>query len=383
MMRVTKLLLCALAIFASCSGFAQDVTATGTILDDDDVGGGQDFASRCSDPWIVACVGFDSQAEIFSKLETRDVGSDAIVTSPQAYPSNVGGVSGARYPAFDSSEAAEGAGSLIIISDDIVEVNHSGSVISGNSGRPWSDTVGAGEVLWYQFAYWFSEEFAEYNFGDSGASDGVKIAVLWRDEGSCSDLEFTLQNISNRGYPQSYTNCGGGTMYYCSLTEGCPAYQTDYDHLTGHSTFLMQYGENGSPTDTECLYTSPNATDCTMIEDHHETWWYFTCKIELAAPTVNASHAKCWVSRNTSEAFRQFLDFGPFPWSYASGSYELQSFYFSTYATSETSGHAELITRADSLIIGKNGPIRQPADRPDGVWTVDCDGVKYVAECPP
>lgn len=348
-----------------------------------------DFAERCAGAGVIWCVGFDTQSEVNQVGQTRYAaasGAESVVDNPQSYPDNIG-PDGHLYPAVDFSHAASGAASLRLTANAVGVANHSGGWYLGSAGTgTWPETFSAGETIYLQWRQRYDFAYTnEVNWGGLGGG-GVKQLILWRDGSSCSDLEFVVADSGSRGYPQGYTNCGANPLYQCpagSSSTNCHPYNTDYQPLSGHQQFLYQYGT--SLTDFNCMRNFETTIGCGYWRNHYDRWWTYYLEIEIGSPGEANSYIRAWLSRGNGEPMRQFINFGPFPWSYESDK-SIQNLVLTLYKTGkESDQHPAATSWYDELIISS-----EPIATPNGVgaacgeadWTGISTGTQKVP-CPP
>ena len=347
-----------------------------------------DFAARCAAPGVVVCVGFDDQAATNAIGQVRypaTSGPASRADNPQAYPNNIA-PNGYRYPAVDRSQAASGAGSLRLTANPVGSANQSGGWYLGSAGiSNWPRTFGAGDTFYIQWRQRYDFAYTNEVRWNSVGGEGNKNIILWRNEGSCSDMEVTLHDGAHRGYPQIYTNCGGRPLYQCPAGSGgskCGPENTDYAPLKGHRNFLYQNGPNNG--DFACMRDSESPETCGYWRDHHDTWWTYYIKVQIGTPRDRSSTIQAWMSRGNGEPMRQFIDYNNFPWNFASGS-EMQNLMFTLYKTAKSSGnHKEATTWYDELIISSE-PIATPENvgQASNAPRAACDSRGDISPCPP
>ena len=345
-----------------------------------------DFAARCAAPGVIWCIGFDDQAEVNRVGQVRypaTSGADSIAANPQAYPDNIA-PNGHRYPAVDASQAASGEGSLRLTANPVASANQSGGWYLGSAGiSSWPKEFRSGETVYIQWRQRYDFAYTNgVNWSGTGG-DGVKQIIIWRDEGSCSDLQVVVVDSASRGYPQAYTNCGGRPLYQCPAGSGssnCSSYNTDYGPKSGHVQFLYQYGPNS--TDFHCMRNFETAEGCGYWRNHHDRWWTYYLEIKIGDPGSGNSAIKGWLSRGNGEPMRQFIDFQNYPWSFRSGR-TIENLLFTLYKTGKNNGnHSEATSWYDELIVSSQ-PIATPEGVGDPVVSACNSPGPGVAPCPP
>jgi hypothetical protein len=169
-----------------------------------------DFATRCAQPGVVKCVGFDNAADF-------DIGSGGTIG---AYGQNAGilppfGTSDFTRAVGDTSIKASGAGSLRFTIPSNSGADSSGSYFT-NFSADLSAQFGAGQEFYVQWRQRFSPEFLNTVYAGGG---GWKQVIVGTGDqpgtlySSCSTLELPVQNTEQRGFPQMYNSCSGSASH--------------------------------------------------------------------------------------------------------------------------------------------------------------------------
>jgi len=182
---------------------------------------GNDFQTRCSNPNVTKCVGFDSPSDISGSW------------------GDISGIlSGATTPTLDSTVKASGTSAL-----KFTIPSNSGSDTSGSYFTNFSDDLltqfGEGGEFYVQWRQRFSPEFLATKY--SGGT-GWKQSIIGEGDRagvcdpnfptsatcptSCSQLEIVTQNTYQRAFPQMYHSCGGKDGSYEPLEVGDPSNQS-------------------------------------------------------------------------------------------------------------------------------------------------------------
>jgi hypothetical protein len=234
---------------------------------------GQDFATRCTQPGVLRCVGFESAADIAGTY-----GDPTGILNDGAAPM-----------ALDTTIKASGNSSL-----KMTVPSNSGANTSGSYWANFSDNLGTqfGEnaEFYVQWRERFSPEFLSTTFQGGG---GWKQAIIGAGDkpgctastsasglcsSSCTALETVTQNTFQRGYPQMYNSCTGSTSHSAF---------SPFEEPFGSSDFKIQ---NARPS-PYCLYSAtiagkqfPPTGNC--FGYFANEWMTFTVKIKTG-PRVN------------------------------------------------------------------------------------------------
>lgn len=384
-------------VFSVTDGTDSANSSAFTISITDTSAADTDFSERCAADGVVICEGFEDLSYMNANYFTRyaaQAGDSSIACDynsngnpcPQAYPNNIDPNLSLRYPAQDSSQAASGSNSLRVALNQVANQQQSGTLNIGEASgyTAWSETFGAGETIYFQIRIRYDETYTD-NAGNSSASgggSGQKQIILYGD-GSCGQIETTIENSSYRGYPQLYTNCGGTPMYLCpegQTTGNCGSHNNTYSPIGTLSNFYYQWGPNQPPSasnDTAALRDFEDDTNSTMWDGHHDKWWTYYIRVEIS--TTAAKH-EMWVSRGGSEGMRQVIDYGPRSWTITDG--PIRNLLLTQQSTSKSGTGVASTVWYDEVIISEE-PIRVPYGVASGSHDVTCDdGERYIDECP-
>lgn len=265
--------------------------------------GSADFQTRCSQPGVLKCVSFDSQADITGTY------GDVSGLLPGSNSTAV----------LDSSIKASGTSSL-----KFTIPSNSGSDSSGtyftNFSNNLSTQFGQNSEFYIQWRQRFSPEFISTNYLGGG---GWKQVIVGTGDkpgctssqsasglcySSCSDLETVVQNTYQQGFPQMYNSCSG------SASHG------PYDGFTqpyGSYDFKLQ---NGRPA-PYCLYSQGQTTPQSYFPPAGNCFGYFanewmTFQMRIkTGPRVNNeftnSYVQLWIARENKPS-ELVINWGPY-----------------------------------------------------------------------
>ncbi|MFN3564554.1 MAG: hypothetical protein ACK4V1_01020 [Burkholderiaceae bacterium] len=256
--------------------------------------GSADFATRCAQPGVVKCVGFDDVATIAGKW-----GDPSGIT-----------VGDSSAPTIDATVKASGAGSL-----KFTIPSNSGSDSSGtfftNFASDLSVQFGGDEEFYVQWRQRFSPELIATKY--QGAGGFKQIIVGTGDQpgkvySSCSDLEVVMFNYEQEGFPAMYNSCSGSKSH--------DPYDGFYQPF-GAYDFKLQ---NGRPS-PYCLYSQGNTSPKSYFAPQGNCfgyvaneWMTFQLRIKLG-PRVGdefvGSQVTLWVARE-GQPSQLVIDWGPY-----------------------------------------------------------------------
>jgi hypothetical protein len=252
-----------------------------------------DFATRCSAPAVVKCVGFDSPNDISG-----------------TYGDPFGILDGAATPALDTTVKASGNSSLKFTIPSNSPANTSGSYFT-NFSDDLSVQFGEFSDFYIQWRQRFSPEFLNTFYQNGG---GWKQAIIGTGDqgatlyGSCSDLETVVQNTSQYGFAQMYNSCSGSASHGAF---------DPFSESFGSGDFNLQ---NARPS-PYCLWSQTRTNPPTSFPPSGNCFGYFpnewmTFQVNIkTGPLVNGeftvSFVKLWIARD-GQPSELVLDWGPY-----------------------------------------------------------------------
>ena len=267
---------------------------------------GANFTTRCTQPGVIKCVGFDSNADLG---DTSNWGANN-------YGKNFGvimnGAPNVRDPAavmpvIDTSQSASGGGSLKFTISSL-----SGA---GSSGQYWTNfssdlsvKFGENSEFYVQWRQRFSPEAIStfYNL-----SEGLKQAIITTGDkllqpyGSCEPIEVVTQTYYQNRFPNMYNSCTGSTHHgpYDPFHEAIPGFDYKLQNARPSPFCLYSQKPNGYfPPTGNCFGWFPNE------------WMTFQIKIKTG-PRVGDefanSYVTLWMARE-GQASEMVINWGPY-----------------------------------------------------------------------
>jgi len=299
--------LCALVALAvaACSGGgggSGDGAATSAPSSPTPPPSSANFTTRCAQPGVLKCVGFDSPADIAG-----------------GFGDNSGIIlSGAAAPVLDSSVKASGASSLKMTIPPNSDADTSGSFFT-NFSNDLATQFGENAEFFVQWRQRFSPEFVNTFFVGGG---GWKQAIIGAGDksgctaatsasglcsSSCTALETVVQNTFQRGFAQMYNSCTGSTSH--------GAFNPFEEPFGGD--FKLQ---NARPSPF-CLYSQTNTNPKTTFPPNGNCIGYFpnewmTFQVRIkTGPRVNDewtnSFVSLWIARE-GQPSQLAINWGPY-----------------------------------------------------------------------
>jgi hypothetical protein len=246
-----------------------------------------DFTTRCAQPGVIKCVGFDSTAEASTGVGgvTGAWGANSGIIPPY-------GTSDYTRAVLDTSVKASGASSLKFTIPSVSGADSSGAFFT-NFSSDLSTQFGANQEFYVQWRQRFSPEFIANKY----AGDGFKQVIVGTGDkpnqvySSCTALELVTFNHFDHGFPVMYNSCTGSTSH--------GAYDGFYESF-GSYDFKLQ---NGRPA-PYCLYSQsstgylPPNGNC--FGYYANEWMTFQIHVKLG-PRVNdefqGSTIEMWIAR--------------------------------------------------------------------------------------
>jgi len=272
------------------------IVSTTTPSSSSPVIGGSDFTTRCSQPGVIKCVGFDSAADLGGKGWGNRVGYD---TQDGSACNSGSGSTQRRCPTIDTTVKASGTGSAKFD----VPVGAPGSL----AGAWWANFTddlslqygGSGNFTYYvQLRMRYTPSFI--NAGNwkahwvttAGDKPGCSASSTTNCQSSCTDIELVVQtNSPNWGFPSVYSGCPGAFSMTIDNT------------LSGGGDFNLQ---NARPS-PYCLYSQvvggkqfPPTGNCfPYVADE---WMTYSYKIQMG-PRGTSGEGNCKGSNNFTNCY--------------------------------------------------------------------------------
>jgi hypothetical protein len=261
-----------------------------------------DFATRCAQPGVIKCVGFDSASDF-------NIGSGG---TSGAYGLNSGifppsGTSDYTRATRDTTVMASGSSSLKFTIPANSPADSSGSYFT-NFSNDLSTQFGENSNFFIQWRQRFSPEFVATKFAGGG---GWKQLIIGTGDvpgilsSSCTALEVVVQNTYTRGFPQMYNSCSGSTSHgpYNPFEERYGAY--DFKLQNGRPSPYCLYSQNSTS------YFAPIGNCFGYVANE---WLTFQVEIRTG-PRVNDeftnSYINLWVARDGTLS-QQVIAWGPY-----------------------------------------------------------------------
>jgi hypothetical protein len=261
-----------------------------------------DFTTRCAQPGVIKCVGFDSDSDF-------NIGSGG---TGGAYGLNSGifppsGTTDYTRATRDTTIKASGNSSLKFTIPANSPSDSSGAYFT-NFSADLSTQFGENSDFFIQWRQRFSPEFVATKFAGGG---GWKQLIIGTGDmpkafaTSCTALEVVVQNTYQHGFPQMYNSCTGSTSHgpYDPFSERFGAYD-----------FKL---ENGMP-DPYCLYSQSRTSYFPPIGNCFpyvaNEWLTFQVEIKTGRrinDEFTNSFITLWVARD-GQASQQVILWGPY-----------------------------------------------------------------------
>jgi hypothetical protein len=263
---------------------------------------GADFQTRCSQPGVVKCVGFDEPIDF-------NIGAGG---TAGAYGQNSGllapwATSDYTRATRDTAIKATGSSSLKFTIPSNSSADSSGSYFT-NFSKDLSVQFGANSEFFIQWRQRFSPEFVSAEYAGGGGWKQIIIGSgdqTGQSFSSCTALETVVQNTYHRGFPRMYNSCTG------SASHG--PYNT-FEEPFGAFDFKEQ---NGRPA-PYCLYSQGNTSYFPPIGNcvgyAANEWMTFQVRIKTG-PRVGDefvnSYVTLWIAREGRPS-ELVIDWGPY-----------------------------------------------------------------------
>jgi hypothetical protein len=272
--------------------------------------GGTAFQTRCAQPGVIKCVGFDDLADF-------NIGSGG---TSGAYGLNDGifapsGTTDYTRATRDTAVKASGNSSLKFTIPSTSGADSSGSYFT-NFSKDLSVQFGENSEFFIQWRQRFSPDFVGAKYAGGG---GWKQIIIGTGDQpgqlytSCTALETVVQNTLHRGFPQMYNSCEGSASH---------GPYDPFEEPFGTYDFKL---ENGRPS-PYCLYsqskTSYFAPTGNCFGYVANEWLTFQVRIKTGPRIGNEfvnSYVTMWVARE-GKSSELVINWGPYNLSAGSAS---------------------------------------------------------------
>ncbi len=256
--------------------------------------GSGDFATRCAQPGVIKCIGFDDAASIAGRW-----GDASGITAGDS-----------TAPTIDFDVKASGAGSL-----KFTIPSNSGSDSSGtfftNFANDLSVQFGGDQEFYVQWRQRFSSELISTKY--QGAGGFKQIIIGTGDQpgkvySSCSDLEVVMFSYEQEGFPAMYNSCSGSKSHgpYDGFYQPFGAY--DFKLQNGRPSPYCLYSQGSTSPKS---YFAPQGNCFGYVANE---WMTFQVRIKLG-PRVGdefvGSQVTLWMARQGQPA-QLVIDWGPY-----------------------------------------------------------------------
>ena len=302
--------------------------------------GSQNYATRCTQPGVVRCVGFDEATDF-------DIGASNSNTG--FLPDSNGSYAQIRR---DTSVKASGNSSLRFTIPSNSAANSSGAFYA-NFSRDLSVQFDSGQEFYVQWRQRFSPEFINTQY--SGGGGAKQVIVGTGDQpgatyASCSDIELEVNNYYQRGFPIMYNSCSGSTSH--------PPYDGFYEPF-GTYDFKIQNGR-AAPY---CLYSQKSANYYAPVGNCFgyvaNEWMTFQMRVQLGTRVGDEfknSFVTLWGARE-GRASELVIRWGPYNLTAGkSGNQRFGKVWLLPYNTGKlaSASYPTAYTWYDELIISRN-----------------------------
>ena len=262
-----------------------------------------DFATRCAQPGVIKCVGFDDVGDfnIGKGDSAGPYGQNSGIFAPS-------GTTDYTRATRDTSVKASGNSSLKFTIPANSGSDSSGSYFT-NFSSDLATQFGESSEFFVQWRQRFSPEFVATKFAGGGGWKQIIVGTGDKSGGqfetSCSALETVVQNILHRGFPQMYNSCTGSTSHgpYNPFEEPFGAY--DFKIENGRAAPYCLYSQGSTS------YFAPTGNCFAYVANE---WMTFQVRIKTG-PRVNDefvnSYVTLWAARE-GKASELVMNWGPY-----------------------------------------------------------------------
>jgi len=241
----------------------------------------QDFQTRCAQPGVIVCQGFDS-ASVFTPATWPGSG---------LYPSDL-----TTYGTMDTSVYASGGGSLKFTIPSL-EGSNAGYwrqlfAPTLSAGPTQAQVFGPSSTFYVQFRQRFSPEFLTNLWPQTGGGTTYwKQEIFSNDSGTCAQEELTTVNANLNGYPMMYSQCG----------------QDLFQVPAGTGDYLNEQGAVPTDISYNCHYLTVNNVSGSCFMYPANTWVTFYYKVSIGQWGQANSSIQAWVAL-PGQSYKQWIN---------------------------------------------------------------------------
>jgi hypothetical protein len=225
----------------------------------------QDFQTRCAQPGVVVCEGFDN-ASTFAQTGGRQ----------GIHPSTSNG----SVMTHDATTARSGTSAHCVV------LAQTGPDACGSFKKGFSRIFGQNTTFYVQFAQKIDANVLNQHPKDpSGSSTFFKQQIIASFEGgTCASKELTTVNVYDRGFPFMYSQCGGDNFQIAIPT----------------NDFLLEQGDQtialGDPVDSgyNCHYQTQNNGPNSCATYPVGVWVTYYYKVQIGTWGSPNSNIYAW-----------------------------------------------------------------------------------------
>ena len=251
-----------------------------------------DYANRCSAAGVIYCEGFDNAAD-FTHLTNQNQSG--------LFQGNDAGCAGTSncYGSQDASTYRSGGSALLFTIPGAAGADPSGfwkqMFTPSLSASPAQATVfGQNSHFYISYAQRMDAPYITNPWpATGGGTTNWKQQIISSDQSTCGNIEITTVNAYNRGYPETYSQCGADGF---QTTVGSTLYQEmNQQVITGSGT-----------TGYACIYNTPQPeAGCYDYVPNVWTTYYYDIQIGTwGSPNSNINE---YLSTPTSPGWREWI----------------------------------------------------------------------------
>ena len=222
----------------------------------------QDFQTRCSQPGVLVCQGFDDPT-LFTAGTWPNSG---------LYPNDNGSFANASQ---DTTTLASGTGSL-----KFTIPGNEGSNPAGYWMQRFGQQFSENSTFYVQYRQRFDPNYLSDTYQTAtGATTYWKQQIFSNYASTCDNVEITTINWQGKGFPGMYSQCG----------------QDPFMTSIGNADYLLEQGDTVA-TGYNCHYLTALNTSTSCFMYPANTWVTFYYKVQIGTWGSPNSTIQAWVS---------------------------------------------------------------------------------------
>jgi hypothetical protein len=291
----------------------------------------QDFQSRCAQPGVIVCQGFDSPSVFIQPTwpatgfyYAQDCPTWPVPCIQQDASVFLSGGSSARWEIY--GKTADNA--------------------EGNWVQNFPQTFGPGTTFYVQYAFRADHNWVAFDWtstGQPGTNTAPKLSIFHNHNATCAAEEITIHNHNSWATPTGYSDCGN--RQFTTALNG--------ETYTSYPPFLLQQGFTAPApfTGEKCEWSDDGPVGkCFKIQAN--TWYTLYFKVHVGSWGKQNSAFEAWFAPQ-GQGMKKFISVMAYTLNQDKGSDGFDALTFTQFMTGKQASVAHLTAHVwyDELIV--------------------------------